>query len=176
MVEAPLASVFDMNDVDGQGCVFGTMMVRVDPQQEYYLDTETAPWKVGEETQKLKDRALISKIGGVTEARTKAINAEEDAGWYVGAKGQKILSVKLSDHCEHDESNFQRRPCGHMFCTRCDGFVDPASRVAMRGPGVIIACNRRPRPFDLYEHLFGENQAGSGVLTSGVQKALRNVS
>ena len=76
------------------------------------------------------------------------------------------------DECEHEEKFWKRTPCGHHFCQRCDGYVDPRTRIALKGPGPIIACNRMRKPWEEYEYLFREWMAGSGVLTEAMRKAL----
>ena len=56
----------------------------------------------------------------------------------------------------------------------CNGFVHPVARVGLKGPNDIIKCNRNWHRLGSYTYLFRENCAGSGRLTTSVQRALGN--
>ena len=46
-----------------------------------------------------------------------------------------------------------------IFRPLCDGFVRPATRVALQGPRPIIKCNRKPKKE--YKYFFRETSCGS---------------
>ena len=50
-----------------------------------------------------------------------------------------------------------------MFFLLCDGFVHPATRVALQGPGPIIKCSRKPKKD--YKYFVRETFSGSENLT-----------
>ena len=173
MVETPVA---DMLNFEGSGpYVIGSVGVAIDPGVEYFLDTASAPWVLGEATEEHLDRANVCRVQAIKCARREASNSDKRSGLIQGARGQRILSVRVNDHCEHDQSGYERRPCGHCYCSRCDGFVDPKKRTALRSAGPVITCNRRPRPFADYDHLFAENMAGSCSLTNAMIEDLKAV-
>ena len=168
-----MAAVFDLSS--DEPLLVGTIRVTAEAGEEWCICDGVEPWTTGLPTPELEAAAQISRIRGMAEARMHAERAPEDVGVIQGPSGQKIMSVRINDHCEHDESHHQRRPCGHFYCERCDGYVCPRTRVALRSPGPIITCNRRPRPFEEYEYLFGENLAGSGNLTKWMNSVLNPI-
>ena len=90
------------------------------------------------------------------------------AGVFGSTGGAKVLSVRLSDVCQHDEALWVRKACGHTWCERCAGYVDPTNRVALSSAGPIITCNRMPKPRTDYQYYFREHQAGSRRLTDAM--------
>ena len=129
MVETPIADTLDYNTSGPY--VIGSIGVAIDPGVEYFLDTASAPWVLGKATEELVDRANVCRAQAINCARQEANSSKERAGFIQGARGQRILSVRVNDHCEHDQSNYERRPCGHCYCRLCDGFVDPKKRTCL---------------------------------------------
>ena len=103
------------------------------------------------------------------------MDSKHSRGWLTGGRGEPVLMVKLSDECTHDESEWKATACGHLRCDRCDGNVDPVTRVVLKGVGPVIACNRRPKPMDDYSYVFEECFAGSANLSAAIRKALSNM-
>ena len=93
-------------------------------------------------------------------------------GWVTGSEAEPVLMVKLNDECEHDESCWKPTACGHSLCSRCDGHVDPGTRVVLKSAGPVITCNRRSKPMKEYEYVFEEWFAGSANLTAAIRTAL----
>ena len=96
------------------------------------IDDDTMPWIVAE-----GDAELERELGGavraqVTNSRESAHNSRNKAGVYQGAGQQRVLSVKLNDYCEHEENRWKDKGCGHTWCELCAGYVDTATRVALR--------------------------------------------
>ena len=173
VVETPIADAFDFSG--DSKIVVGLVSIAIDPGVEFYLDTTRAPWIIGYGTDDLEDRAEVCRAEAIRIARQNAVDSSEKAGIIQGAKGQRILSVRVSDHCEHDPADYERRPCGHCYCRNCDGFVDPKRKTTLRSPGAVITCNRKPKPWAEYDHLFGENMAGSCALTRAMIAELKSV-
>ena len=125
--ETPIEMVFELSGSDET--VVGAIGVAVDPGVEFCIDTDRVPWDVSvPEDPELELRAKVSRISGMQRAREAASDAKEDAGMIRGANGQRIMSVRVSDHCNRGMTQFERRPCGRSFCPLCDGFVDPVRR------------------------------------------------
>jgi hypothetical protein len=61
--------------------------------------------------------------------------------------------------------------CGHVFCNFCDGHVCPVTLNVVKGPGPIIKCNRFPRGFEVYPHLFCDSGTDEKYSLLGAQMA-----
>ena len=86
--------------------------------------------------------------------------------------GERILSVRLHDKCEHRDEMWERKPCGHVWCKMCNGHVHPGTRVSLKGLTDVVQCNRKWHRLNEYEFLFVENCAGSARLTHSIKKRL----
>ena len=122
-----------------------------------------APWRVTTFTPEVAARAAVSAVLTAELSRSAARKSEEPAGYVVTDHGEKVLSVRLHDKCEHKEDMWERKPCGHCWCKMCNGFVHPGTRVALKGPTDVIKCNRRWHQLKEYKYLFRENCAGVRV-------------
>ena len=54
----------------------------------------------------------------------------------------------------------------------CAGYVNVANRVALKGPGPIISCNRKRNPAKDYEFYAKEYFAGDEVLDRALRKTM----
>ena len=104
--------------------------------------------------------------------RRQAQVAAERAGYLLNEYGERVLSVRLHEKCEHKEDHWQRKPCGHVWCRMCNGHVHPGTRVALKGPTDVVKCNRKWHKLHEYQYLFRENCAGSARLTTAMKESL----
>ena len=144
-MEAPVEDIFGRSDEE-LGLYVALLDVSVLPGVTALIDTTGSPWVYGEGTPELEARYVHGCRTSLKMCREMADNSTETAGVFRGAGGAKILSIRLSDVCRHDEGAWTRKACGHTWCDRCAGYVDPTNRVALSSPGPIITCNRMPRP------------------------------
>ena len=130
----------------------GVVNVAIQPGFTIFIDDGTQPWELSapepEETimynESLRARAF--------ESNDEARRSQDSVGVYYGADGQKVLSVRMNDYCRHDPSKWERKACGHQWCSMCAGYVDESTRVALSSPGPIITCNRNPATLGDYEY------------------------
>ena len=147
----------------------GALTVTVEPGVEVLVGPDEPVWTVGLAGNVERELAARAEHAGVLQARLEAARSAEPAGWYSAGKREKVLSIRLAGKCPHDSSKWEGKACGHAKCELCDGYVHPFTRVALPGPGPVIRCNRRHHALDDYEYRFGENQAGSHVLTDAMK-------
>ena len=121
----------------------GRVTIINERSEETRLGYGHTPWRLGKPTER---QIKLHKAGLAIGYKDAVLNAyfdkENRVGMISGEQGQKVLMVKLSDECDHNASHWKETPCGHHWCARCDGHVDPRTRVALKGPGPIIKCNR----------------------------------
>ena len=67
-----------------------------------------------------------------------------------------MLSLRLSDYCDHSDKRRIKMDCGHVWCELCGGCLDARTRVAFRSPGPVIARNGKPRPYTDYAYLWAQ--------------------
>ena len=171
--EAPIADCFT-REPDDDGTHLGCLEVAVLAGFEHTLDDSGCVWEL-----KAPDAEILTHLEkgirmGQSQSRSMAASASAPAGLYKGLDGEQVLSVRLSDYCDHPEEQWSTKSCGHVWCALCAGYVDSRTRVALRSPGPIITCNRKPRPFSDYSFHFREHNAGSCRLTSAVARKVRN--
>ena len=148
-----------------------TLEVAVHPGVDFVVETGASPWVFGEGDPEGERRLLLAQEQSIQACRAKADLAREDAGVYQGPDGAQVLSVRLNDVCQHSEESWVRKACGHTWCERCAGYVNPKNRVALTSAGPIITCNRVPKPRTGYKYWFREHNAGTANLTSIMKKA-----
>ena len=90
----------------------------------------------------------------------------------MGESGERALSVRLHEKCEHKEEHWSRKKCGHVWCKMCGGHVHPATRVSLKGAVGVVRNNSNWHKLDHYQYLFRENNAGSARLTKCMKEAL----
>ena len=79
----------------------------------------------------------------------------------------------MSDKCPHEEKNWERTPCGHNWCTKCQGWIDPGTRVGISAATPVVSCNRRPQPAKDYPLAFSEMSNGPSRLVTEFETAKR---
>ena len=114
----------------------------MEPGHTVCLAEDVLLWTVGGGDGERVCKAQLSRRQGLQESRAKAELSDDKAGIIQGANGANILSVRLSDRCDRDPEQHVTKPCGHVFCPRCNGYVCPRIKVALRSPGPIVTCNR----------------------------------
>ena len=117
--------------------------VAVEPGQQVVICGGKTPWIISNYTPEVAARAAISAVYTTEFGRAAALKAEERAGYLVNEHGERILSVRLHDKFERSEEHWERK--------RCNGYVHPGTRVALKGPTDIVRCNRRWHQLDQYE-------------------------
>ena len=104
--------------------------------------------------------------------RAQARASPARAGFVLNEEGERVLSVRLHEKCDHKEEHWDRKKCGHCWCRMCNGFVHPGTRVSLKGPTDVVTCNRKWHQFGEYKYLFRENCAGSARLTQAMRRVL----
>ena len=138
------------------------------------VTTTSFPWRTEIRASDMSPVMLEARKVGAQVARRCARESYSKEGWVTDASGEKALSIRLTEKCpETHEKYCKKLACGHVKCELCDGYVCPQSRIVLKGPGPIVKCNRLPRGFKDYEHLFRETFAGSCRLTEAMDKHLR---
>ena len=160
-VEGPLEHVVKF--CERLGRYEGVLHVFVEPNFSLDLSNEGGPWRLrlatGEDRELARLCAQQGEALAVSDFRVKS-----DTACHFSSKGgERILTVRLTAKCDHDLNQWKPKACGHVFCPLCDGFVHPATRVALQGPGPIIKCNRKPKKD--YKYFFRETFSGSENLT-----------
>ena len=141
-----------------------SVMLRVDSGCTARFGPGSEPWTVGEASEELRRRVKFGRTTGAEAARRTARLSPDLKGCYEHPDGGVVLSVRVSDRCEHDESKWKRLKCGHAFCSDCDGVVCPQTRTCLQGPGPLISCNRKP--LSHYKYWLRETFGGTERLTS----------
>ena len=86
------------------------MTVAVIAGFEHLIDDDNVPWEIVAGDDELEREFGEAVRCSVVNSREQAHNSRGKAGVYQGAHRQKVLSVKLSDYCGHDEANWQDTP------------------------------------------------------------------
>ena len=103
---------------------------------------DKTPWKVSPYTPEVAARAAVSAVFTAELGRGKA-RKSDGPGYLLDEHGERVLSLRLHDKCSHKEERWERKPCGHCWCKMCNGFVHPATRVALKGLTDVIKCSRK---------------------------------
>ena len=148
------------------------MMVAVEPGARAVIVGSRVPWRVLPAPPEVVARAALSAHLSRQFGRQLACGSNARAGVVLGDRGERVLSVRLHDKCEHEQIHWEWKTCGHVWCKMCNGFVHPGSKVSLKGPADVIKCNRKWHVLTDYKHIFRENTAGSGRLTIAMRKAL----
>ena len=117
----------------------GKVTLRVDAGFEAAFGPGTEPWAVGKPTAETQKRVAFGRHAGAEAAKMRARNSSEPRGCYEHPDGGVVLSVKVSDSCPHDASQWTKIKCGHAMCKGCDGIVCPETKVCLKGPGPLIS-------------------------------------
>ena len=137
------------------------------------MDTLAGAWAVGAPTE--QQIALCAKGAKVAARASRAI-ADSDlamTGFGVGEDCERVLAVKMSDKCPHEEKNWERTSCGHNWCAKCQGWIDPGTRVGISAATPVVSCNRRPQPAKDYPLAFSEMSNGPSRLVTEFEAAKR---
>ena len=161
IVEGPLSGMvaYDSDRDRYEGCVY----VVVESDQVAVISELNCPWGLRLATGDDCDLARSAAEHREHLSRSEFRRSKDFEGKFRSSDGELVYSVKLTDVCEHDETNYDVKGCGHAWCRLCDGWVHPGTKVALKGAGPIITCNRKRR--DEYEFYFREGCSGSEVLT-----------
>ena len=152
-VDTPVEDTFGVSEADPNLYV-AYLEMAVHPGVKTVIDTTNNPWEFGSGTPELEARYHHACKTSLAMCREQADNSTQPAGIFRGVGGADVLSVRLSDVCQHGTDQWVRKACGHTWCERCLGYVDPNSRVALTSPGPIITCNRIPKPRKNYRFFF----------------------
>ena len=150
----------------------GHVTAAVDPGARVAVTATNTPWNVVPITPASAAKAALCRVMTAELGRSQARQAPDREGYLRGASGEKILSVRVHDQCNHPSQHWEPRSCGHVWCKMCNGFVHPGTKVALKGPVDVIRCNRHFDDFGKYDFLFKECNAGSANLTKTMRKAL----
>ena len=147
--------------------VAGEQMVQVavEPAQTAVITQASFPWDVAAPNPEQLARGALSGYLTDLMAHRRARLAPESAGVRRDSRGEPVMSVRLADRCGH--ADLRVAGCGHGYCSVCDGWVHPGTRVVLKGPGPIIKCNRSFHRTGDYEKLFS---AFGGSLKTSVRE------
>jgi len=151
-----------------EGCVY----VVVESDQVAVISELNCPWGLRLATGDDCDLARSAAEHREYLSRSEFRRSKDSEGKFRSSDSELVYSVKLTDVCEHDETNYDVKGCGHAWCQLCDEWVHPGTKVALKGAGPIITCNRKRR--DEYEFYFREGCSGSEVLTRTMQRVFGN--
>ena len=154
------------------------MYICVDPGVEISLRRTDAPWAL----LMTEDDTLLGRMAEASRSESEKLskrrwrmqkptaNDSHKQGRWEASNGDTVLAVKLSDYCEHSEGQWEWRSCGHSYCPRCLGHVEPVKRTVLAGPGPIITCNRKPKKS--YKTWFCDVFPESGTMAKIARKHL----
>jgi len=145
------------------GSYEGVLHVFVEPRFSLDLSNEGGPWRLRLATGEDRELARSCAQQGESLAVSDFSVNMETACHFSSKSGERILTMKLTATRDHDLNQWKPKARGHVFCPLCDGFVHPATRVALQGPGPIMKC--KPKPKKGYKHFFRKRFSGSENLT-----------
>ena len=119
----------------------GRIVVAVEHGARAVITGTRAPWKVVAMTPEAAARAVMAAQLTQELSRRHARVSTDRAGYVVNDQGERVLSVRLHERCEHKEEHWERKTCGHVWCRMCNGHVHPGTQVA--GATDIVKCNRK---------------------------------
>ena len=113
VIETPLATSLG---VDLQSRV-GKVVMAVEPGVVAIVTPTSFPWKVGPPSSEHLKRANACRKAGVDASRARAREDPSSVGWLRGMHEEPVLSVRITSKCSHDEGQWVRKDCGHVYCT-----------------------------------------------------------
>jgi hypothetical protein len=111
------------------------IVVAVEPGARAVITGTRVPWQVRRATPEVAARVAMSAQFTQELSRRHSRVSDSRAAYLVNEQGERVLSVRLHDKCEHKEDHWERKTCGHVWCNMCNGHVHPGTRVALRGYG-----------------------------------------
>ena len=75
---------------------------------EVYVGYSDVPWEVGAPNDAAVAMYDLAILDRVNTPRVEARRAGSQSGVFFGERNQKVMSVSLSDHCEHPEDIWQK--------------------------------------------------------------------
>ena len=105
-----------MRERTASGGYSGVLNVVVEAGHSWLCTSDCLPWNL--EPPRDEDLRLLHTVARLAdkERRVTAASASEVAGVYEGVDGERVLSVRLNDACDHRESSWEERACGHKWC------------------------------------------------------------
>ena len=146
VIETPLSTSLG---VDLQSRV-GKVVMAVEPGVVATVTPTSFPWKIGPPSSEHLKRANACRKAGVDASRARAREDPSSVGWLRGMHEEPVLSVRITSKCSHDEGQWVRKDCGHVYCPICDGHVCPSTKTVNRGPGPVVKCNRQYQALSRY--------------------------
>ena len=143
----------------------GKVVVAIEPGVRAVITGTRVPWQVREVPPEVAARAAISAQLTQEFGRRQAQASSDRAGCLLNEHGEKVLSVRLHEKCDHKADHWERKTCGHVWCKMCNGHGHPGTRVALKGVTDIVKCSRKWHKLDEYQYSFGR--------IARVQRALR---
>jgi len=166
VIEGPLDRVVRFNE--SRDRYEGHLYVALEQDTAIVISELNAPWGLRLATDEDGDAVRAAAEHQQWLARSEFRRSQDREGQWQSSSGETVFTVKLTDVCEHDASSQSLKSCGHAYCSLCDGWVHPGTKVALKGAGPIITCNRKRK--DEYEYYFREGCSGSEVLTRTMQR------
>jgi hypothetical protein len=111
----------------------GSLIVAVETGARAVITGTRVPWQVRKVTPEVAARAVMSAQLTQEFSRRQAQVSSDRAGYLLNEHGERVLSVRLHEKCEHEEDHWERKTCGHVWCKMCNGHVHPGTRVALKG-------------------------------------------
>ena len=88
----------------------------VEPEVTLTLTEGEVPWDVREANNEDCELARLSAEKGEEQARSDFRRSKDRVGTFASCQRERVLTVKLTDTCEHAADNFEQKKCGHAFC------------------------------------------------------------
>ena len=96
------------------------IIVAVEPGARAVITGTRVPWRVVDVTPEVAARAAMSAQLTQQLGRRQAQVSEDRAGYLLSEHGERVLSVRLHEKCDHKEDHWERKPCGHVWCRMCN--------------------------------------------------------
>ena len=110
----------------------GSIIVAVEHGARAVVSGTRVPWRICPLTPEAAARAAMAAQLTKELSRTQARVSDQRAGYVLDEHGERVLSVRLHERCDHNEDHWIRKPCGHAWCRMCNGYVHPGTRVALK--------------------------------------------
>ena len=157
----------DILTLDPEGQLTGELLVAVPPMEVLEILPGEEPWRLRGGTNEDRETVTLGREEQCRLARSEVMTSAKPGGTFTDENNERVLVVRLHDKCGCAEEAWEKRDCGHPYCTICAGHVHPVTRVTLKGAEPTVSCNRVRQ--SEYEFVFREAFAGSEHLTKAMK-------
>ena len=93
----------------------------LDPGAQLKIAGSRVPWTAVEQSAEMMARAAASAFLTAEFSRQRARQSRKEVGYLCTEHGEKVLSVRLYDHCTHEQTHWVTKSYGHAWCKTCGG-------------------------------------------------------